>query len=444
MCTTCGTSLSNVAIVKREEKSATIRKYDRRYGEADLLEAEVGSRGRMYLFSGLLVIALLVCSAAVFYAASRIVGVSRSAPTPTITVVSRSADGTEQPILVMTNTPRATMSLPTVTPAPPTATPTPTEGPCTRQVQAGDDLLSLAYSCGHRSLDVVPLVLEMNDLSAPEQLQAGQTLLIPWPTPTGEAAAPNSEDESGAETTESAQAGEQQSLSSVAAADAPAGQNADAAGQSSPIPGTRTPLPTATLLPGIAWHVVQPNQSMAEIAYTYNTNAETLAQLNPEISFSLCDYKYDSGGDTCTVLLQIGQQVRVPAPTPTATLSPTLSGSETATPSPTPTYNAPSALSPGNRARFGRDELITLRWLASGLLNAGEAYRVTVEDLTTSTTFSADTSELFYIVPGAWQGQDGRRHEYRWSVSVIRLDDPEHPTFTTEARLFYWDGRGES
>jgi LysM repeat protein len=444
MCTTCGTTLTDVAVVKREAKPAAARRYDHRYGEADLLEGEGGSRGRMYLFSAALVVALLVCGGAVLFTASRMLGLDAVQPTPTITVVSRSADGTEQPILVMTNTPRPTMVLPTVTPAPPTATPTPTEGPCTRQVQAGDDLLSLAYSCGHRSLDVVPLVLEMNDLSAPEQLQAGQTLLIPWPTPTGEAPVPTVEGEAAStEGVDASMPDGGQASSSVAAAGELSSQNGNADSLSSSAPSTRTPLPTPTLLPGVAWHVVQPNQSMAEIAYTYNTNAETLSQLNPEISFSQCDYQYDSGGDSCTVLLQIGQQIRVPAPTPTATLSPTLSGSETPTPSATPTYNAPSALSPGNRARFGRDDMITLRWIASGLLSAGEAYRVTVQDLTTNTTFSADTSDLFYIVPGAWQGQDGRRHEYRWTVSVIRLDDPEHPTFTTEARLFYWDGRGE-
>lgn len=434
LCTTCGTTLTNVATVKSDAKPTQSQRYDRRYGEADLLEGEVGSRGRLYLFSVMLVIALLVCGAAVLYAATRILATANSVPTPTVTVMSRSADGTEQPILVVTNTTRATMALSTVTPAPPTATATPTEGPCTRQVQAGDDLLSLVFACGHRSQDVIPLVLEMNDLSAPEQLQAGQTLLIPWPTPTGEAEAPTVE--GSADSTEGVDAGQSGSQQVAGSAD-----GADAV---NPVPGTRTPIPSATLLPGVAWHVVQANESMAAIAYTYHTNAETLSQLNPEISFSLCDYKYDSGGDSCTVLLQVGQQVRVPAPTPTATLSPTLSGSETPTFTPTATYNAPSALSPGSRARFGRDDLITLRWVASGLLNAGEAYRVTVEDLTTNTVYTADTSDLFYIVPTGWQGQDGGRHEYRWSVSVIRLDDPENPTFTTEARLFSWDGRGDS
>jgi hypothetical protein len=201
---------------------------------------------------------------------------------------------------------------------------------------------------------------------------------------------------------------------------------------------------TPTLLPGVTWHTVQANESMIGIAYFYGTNAETLSQLNPEIPFSQCDFQYDTGGERCMVYLQIGQQIRVPVPMPTATLSPTLSGSETATFTPTPTYNAPSALSPGNRAMFGRSDMVTLRWVASGSLSVGEAYRITVENLTLLTVHTADTSELFFILPGDWQGRDSRRHQYRWAVSIVRLDQPEHLTFTTEARLFTWEGRGES
>jgi hypothetical protein len=300
----------------------------------------------------------------------------------------------------------------------------------------GDDLISLAYSCGHRSQAVIPLILEMNDLIAPEQLQAGQTLLIPWPTTTNDTAP----DEGDISPEDSAEADAQASSSDVALAD-----NAltDDAGLDVP-QGAPTPFPTATLLPGVTWHVVQPDESMIGIAYQYGTNAETLSQLNPEIAFSQCDFQYDTGGDRCMVMLQIGQQIRVPAPLPTATLSPTLSGSETATFTPTATYNAPSALSPGNRATFGRDDLVTLRWVASGLLSVGEAYRVTVENLTTDRAYSADTTELFYIIPGDWQGRDARRHQYRWTVSVIRHAEPDSPTFITEARLFTWEGRGES
>jgi LysM repeat protein len=442
LCSTCGTSLAEVETVKRDKKPSARRGYDRRYGEADLLEGELHARGRMYLFSAALVIMISLCGIGAFYVGTRVLNAPEAAPTP-LSGLPQTPDDSQPPGEFVTTTPLPTILLPTVTPAPPTPTFTPTEGPCTRQVQSGDDLISLLFSCGHRSMDVVPLVLEMNNLSAPEALQAGQTLLIPWPTATGE---PTTESTT-ADVTSAASQGTSEILSVPSVYTAASADNTAAQGDIVALrgpPGEPTAYPTSTLMPGVAWHVIQPNENMLSIAYQYNTNAETLSQLNPEIAFSQCDFQYDSGGERCTVLIQAGQSIRVPAPLPTAALSPTLSGSETATFTPTATFNAPIALSPGSRAQFGRDDLITLRWMGSGLLSSGEVYRIAVEDLTTRTAFTADTSELFYILPASWQGQDAQRHEYRWTVSVIRLNDPEHPTFTTDARLFTWDGRGES
>ena len=124
-----------------------------------------------------------------------------------------------------------------------------------------------------------------------------------------------------------------------------------------------------------------------------------LSQLNPEVTFSQCDYGNPAGGPECTVLIYAGQQIRVPAPTPTPTLSPTLSGSETATPTLTATFNAPSALSPADRALFMKNEFITLRWVASGTLSEGQTYRVRVEDMTAGKVYSADTTDLVFHSP---------------------------------------------
>ena len=90
---------------------------------------------------------------------------------------------------------------------------------------------------------------------------------------------------------------------------------------------------------------------------------------------------------------------------------------------------------------FAQGDLITLRWIGSGTLSAGETYRVTVEDLSTGAVHIADTTELSFILPSDWQGQDGQRHDYRWTISVIRSSDPESPLFTTDPRLFTWEGR---
>ncbi len=337
-------------------------------------------------------------------------------------------------LALVTNTPMPpSPMLATVTPPPPTATNTPTPGPCTHTVKAGDDLISLAFQCGHRSLDVIPLILTMNSLSAPDMIHVGQEIKIPWPTPTP--GAPSQSD-----STTAADAGS--APGDTAMADSPTEVVIPglelAAAPTIPPPTVR---PTATLLPGVTWHTVQPNENIVAIAFAFHTDVQVLSQLNPEITFSQCDFGNAAGGPDCTVMIYAGQKMRVPAPTPTPTLSPTRSGSETPTPSLTPTFNAPSALSPADRALFRSDELITLRWIGSGTLSEGDTYHIQVEDLTAGKTYAADTTDLSFILPADWQGPAGERHDYRWTISVIRASDPDHPYFTTEPRLFTWEGR---
>lgn len=443
-CSTCGNSLHDVGVSKGTVSSVNARGYDRRFGETDLLEGDSPRTAGMYVVSTLLVLAVIACVAVVGisgiqFLGSRIMleGVTPSVadvispnettdplPQPTLTLASPLA----QDLVLATNTSRPTMALHTVTPAPPTATPTPTPGPCTRRVQAGDDLITLAYGCGHRSLDIIPAILELNNLDAPERIIVGQEILIPWPTATEDpnAAASGSSGSSEASANDPAR---------VAAANVP-----DSGPTETPEPTLR---PTETLLPGIMWHVVQPNESMVSIAFQYSTNAEVLSQLNPEIAFSQCDFGSDTGGPRCTVLLGQGQRVRVPAPSPTPTLSPTLSGSETPTPTATATFNAPSALGPNDRALFLRDDLITLRWVTSGALATRDVYRITMTDETTGTTFQADTRELYFIVPSEWQGSDARLHTYTWTISVLDLSRPDAPIYITEPRTFSWEARGE-
>lgn len=431
LCSTCGTSLADVEVVKDE---APVRRgtpqYSYQYGETDLFEGALRRRGQVYVFSGLLVVALILCAGIGFFVGS---GLLTRQPTPTPESATAVPIFGSQPELAVTNTPRPTIILATVTPAPPTPTPTPTQGPCTVRVEPGSDLISMAWSCGHRSLDVIPLILEMNDLDAPEQVQAGQEILIPWPT---DAANPESAPADGS--------GSDDVTEETGAENAAAGFADDSSAVSilsAPTSSGPTVAPTETLLPGVMWHEVRPNQSMSEIVFTYNTSAETLSQLNPEISFSQCDFGSVTGGDTCIVMLYAGQRIRVPAPTPTPTLSPTLSGSETPTPTLTPTFNAPTLLSPADRVLFLRNDLITLRWVATGTLDADEVYRVRVEDLTANLEYAGETTELYFTIPVEWQGQDNRRHDYRWSVSVIRRSSPDQPIYTTDARLFTWEGR---
>lgn len=434
LCSTCGTSLSEVEVVSERATASTTKpgskpRYDLRYGETDLLEGELHRKSEVYIFGGALVLLAVVCVGAVAFAAVRwLLPSAADQPTP-------SPAATQQEIVIATNTLPPAPIMATVTPPPPTPTNTATPGPCTHTVQSGDDLISIAWECGHRSLDVMPLILEMNNLTSPEMIQVGQEVMVPWPTEVGAAPA-----ETEAETGEGDETGDS-TTDEAAATDEAAFVVPGLELASVPTAGTPTVAPTETLLPGVQWYTVQPNENITSVVYAYNTSVQVLSQLNPEITFSQCDYGSPVGGPECNVIIIAGQQIRVPAPTPTATISPTLSGSETPTPTATPTFNAPNAVSPANRTLFGRGDLITLRWVGSGMLGADEVYHVRVEDLTAEQIYTADTTELSFVLPSTWQSQDGQRHDYRWTISVIRSSDPDRPFYTTEPRLFTWEGR---
>ena len=330
---------------------------------------------------------------------------------------------------LMTVTPGAATPTPSVTPLPSeTATPSPTAEPCVRQVSPDDTLYGLAASCGHTSFDVLSLIVELNDLPDANSITSGQTLFIPWPTEVPSA------------TVEGNESSASNDASTQLVQDDTSGNASD------PSDEEFDPffIPTATLRPGMQFHTVAAGETMIVIAQQYGATAEILSQLNPEVSFETCDFGARYGGPRCIVTLIEGQQIRVPAPTPTPTLSPTPSGSETATPSPTPTFNAPTLQTPRDRAFFRQNELITLRWVPTGTLAQGEVYRVQVEDFTEGVVFIADTSETFYILPQAWQGTDGQRHEYAWFISIIKSDNPTDPSYVTESLSFTWEGRGES
>jgi LysM repeat protein len=428
ICSTCGATLSDVRPVgKSVPKDDSKPLYDHRYGEADLLESQTSRRSDVLFVGVMLTVAMIVCIAAVLFIgprlfknlvpASAVRGAASVTPVPTRGVSVPGA--TSAPAI--SNTPRPTLQFATVTPAPPTPTVTPTQGPCTRKVQAGDDLVSLAFSCGHRHLDVIDTIVEMNNLDAADSIQVGQEIIIPWPTATIDPnTIPTQPPDGDAQVDEVADANV-----TLAPADR-ALRNSMA-------------LATETLQPGITYHRVVAGESVASIAYQYNANIEVLSQLNPEMSFSQCDFSAPSGGPSCIAPVFAGQLVRVPAPTPTPTLSPTPSGSETATPTATATYNAPSLIEPGNRSLFTRDQLVTLRWVASGTLGADQAYQVRVEDTTIGAVYVANTQALFLIIPEGWQGRDGRRHDYTWKVSVIYKDRPDQPSYTTDTRLFSWE-----
>ncbi len=425
-CNQCGAALNGIpvtfsgradtAVSGRRGKNPSLEapvKVNWEDGEADLYEGSLPTLPLQAIVLGLVMLALVV--GVVFLIGTQVNGrgpaVGEDTLTPVITLSSVpvvvAANATVPPTNTKTVFAQPTLPLATVTPAPPTPTVSPTRGPCIQKAKKGDTVYGMASRCGHRDLAIVDVILDLNNMKDASQLQVGQTLEIPWPTPTG---------------------------------GAPAQDNG-----SNGTPDARANV-EPTLPAGVTWYTVHKGDTAVSVAYTFHTDIKTLRDLNPEIQFLQCDFGLPSGGPSCTLnpMLGEGQRLRVPAPTPTPTLSPTLTGSETATPTATPTYNEPVSQLPSNNMQFAASELPTLRWVGSGALGPTEVYLVRVHDTTANISYQATTRDLSFQLPANWQSTDGQRHTFEWSVAVASTNDSGTPipsAYSTEIRNFIWQGR---
>ena len=414
VCSTCGTALDDVEPQRPQSHDRPSMRYDDLYGEADLFEGAARRFGRTGT-AALLAVVILTGIGLVIVA---IAASSDEGPRPTALMPSPTRP----------QRPTVTWSPPTASPAPsPTLTLRPTEtdtpAPCIQRVTAGDTLIHIILRCGHNTRAIIPTVVALNRLADEARIQIGQDIVVPWPSPTDDPQTrPTHTPESAALPTG---ARPEDGLTLLAFDFDPF-----------------APTATATLLPGLMWHTVQPDENMILIAAQYRANAKTLSDLNPEIAFARCDFGLAYGGPDCIVNLYQGQLMRVPAPTPTPTMAPTLSGKETPTPRPSPAFNLPHAISPPDQTFFDRLEQVTLRWVATGRLAANEVYRVAVSDVESDKAFTADTNELFLIAPLEWQAPDAQRHNYVWQVSVFNTET-KNALLSTEPRTFVWQGAGK-
>ncbi len=415
VCSTCGASLNAVEAQSRSVQQPANTPYDYRFGETDLQETTLKRTGQTYFT--ILVTALV---AFILGGAAFAVGSSFWNQTPTAPIVN-------------TPLPRPTLNIPTVTMGPPTGTttftPPPTltpsqtltPQPCIQTIVTGDSLIGAILRCGHNSRDIMPTVMALNNITDANAIQAGLQVIIPWPTPTID---PNAIPTATpiAEGTSSANAGSGDGLAldeSILAF---------------------APTATATLPAGVMFHEVQPNENLLAITNQYSIDLKVFSELNPEMDFSRCDLSSAFGGPSCIITLSIGQSVRVPAPAPTATQIPTIDPNATATPTATATFNEPEALSPSDRQFFSANQLITLRWLPTGILASNEQYRVDVEDITSGTLYTALTRDVFFIIPPEWRGQIAVRHDYFWTVGVVSEADTNTVLFPSTPRMFVWQG----
>ena len=412
LCATCGTTIAEVASNKDTgDREARAALYDYRFGETDLAEASLTGKGRM--LSAILIALLLTISGALAIAWR----------------LSNQGDNDPAIIAQMPTSSPTRMMAPSITPGTPTATftisPVPsltpsetgTPAPCTRRVADGDSLYAIILRCGHSSLDILPTVMALNKITDETRIQIGQVIAVPLPSPTADpAATPEPQDSAAAESGAD-------ELTRLAF---------------DPFAPTLTP----TLLPGLMWYFVNADEDMIYVAAIHDISIKTLADLNPEIEFSLCDFGEVYGGPECTVQLLVNQQIRVPAPTPTATPIVAAAGSQTPTPTPTATFNAPLAQSPADEAFFSPYEQVTLRWVGTGALDADDVYRVALTNIDSGERFAAETRELFFIIPADWQSRNAGSQRYSWQVTVVDSNTGAS-AYSSEARAFFWQGLGQ-
>ena len=257
------------------------------------------------------------------------------------------------PTAIPTRTPTAT---PTATPTlPPTPSATPTPVPARpHQVQAGETLSEIA-----EEYDVsVEQILALNPEVDPELINVGQVLLVP---PVSSAT------------------------------------GTDAVG-----PEGSTSAPD-----GYAIHVVQPGETLSEIAERAGVSMESIRRANDMAP-------YDN-------TIRVNQSLIIPMGTPEPSPTPTMDPN--ATPTPLPPYPAPPLLSPTDDKVFaGNDSPITFQWASVGVLRGDEWYEITLFQppggIVSATHHTRGTS---WRVPlDLLRTANTTVREFNWQVQVVR------------------------
>lgn len=294
------------------------------------------------------------------------------------------------PEVTDTPAPAIAVEIATVTPSPAleAAAPVQTPGPWRHTVREGETLGFIIQKFGYRDYAVIDEIVQMNEnVPNPNLLPGeGSVILVPRPTATA-------------------------------------------------MPADFTPLPVPPALAErivptspdtglnydteIAEHEVVAGQTVIDIVIQHDTTLEIVSILNPDISFARCDFGLRSGGPECNPLLNVGQIVRVPAPTLTPTMSPTFSGRETATP--TPTWMAPRVVSPAQDSVLP-PTAIRLQWLSVGLLPTGDVYLVQISD-ESGVVHNAVTRDTSLLLPESMAPAGGSPRDLTWTVSVARADE---------------------
>jgi LysM repeat protein len=207
----------------------------------------------------------------------------------------------------------------------------------------------------------------------------------------------------------------------------------------------KIPYPTPTIPPpatNTPLAVDATRQACETVPITVQEN-DTLSSISLNYAVPMDAIKQFNGLTTDNVFL--GQALSIPlcmraatpGPTPTATLP--------------PPYPAPNLLLPADGAAFTlANDVVTLQWASVGVLTDGEAYQITVEDVTSTQTrrLTDYVTDTKYIVPTSFRPKDNVAHVLRWWVTPVRqagVDDQGQPIWVasgavSDKRVFTWVG----
>jgi len=203
------------------------------------------------------------------------------------------------------------------------------------------------------------------------------------------------------------------------------------------------PTPTATALPSATYSLAEQTEAACEKVEIIVQSTDTLGSISANYNVPMEAIKEENGlsGDTVylgqPLIIPLCRKFATPGPSPTAT--------------PPPPYAAPNLLLPVNGAPFTiADDSITLQWASVGSLQENEAYRVTIEDLTSALgpSIVEQVTDTKYIALSTIRPTDRVAHIFSWFIEVVRItgsDDSGNPIWSpagsaSSPRYFSWTG----
>jgi len=198
-----------------------------------------------------------------------------------------------------------------------------------------------------------------------------------------------------------------------------------------PAAATNTPLPVDATIQACETVpiTVQDGDTLSTIAANYAIAPDAIKEFNGKTTDNVFIGE--------SLLIPLCKRAATPGPTPTATIP--------------PPYPAPNLLLPADGAAFTlANDVVTLQWASVGTLRDGEAYQITVEDITSNQTrrLTDYVTDTKYIVPTSYRPKDNVAHVLRWWITPVRqagTDDQGQVIWAnsgavSDKRVFTWVG----